>query len=301
MASALKGPLRPTLYRFRLGGFEVMPVLDSVVVRGNIHESFGGGATADEVKALAAANNIGADQYEHPFVPCVVNTGKEVILFDTGNGTLARDNPALRARLPDGHLLARLGEAGYRPEDIDTVVITHCHPDHIGGLTDGGKLVFPNARLVISGAEFDYWKKGENIREARKANHGLFLKLVAPLEDRFTFIKPGDEIATGVRAVDASGHSAGMTAWQIESEGKRLLIWADTCINYVFPIQHPEWTIDVDDDKDKAVATRKRILAMVAAEKMYVVGYHMPFPSVGWIDTADGGYRWVAASYQMNV
>jgi glyoxylase-like metal-dependent hydrolase (beta-lactamase superfamily II) len=298
----LHGPLRPTLYRYKLGGFEMMNVLDSFAVRDGLASVHAGGAGPGEVEALAKANNIDPNRFEHPFVPALVNTGRQVVLFDAGNGSLARDIEALRGRVPDGHLAERLAQAGYRPEDIDIICITHCHPDHIGGLVSGGKAVFPNARYVIAAAEFDYWKKGENISEARKPTKMQFDRIVAPLVDKMTFIKPGDEIVPGIRAVDASGHSAGMTAFHIESEGKSVLLWGDTCLHYVCGVQRPNWTIGFDDDPQKAIATRKRILAMTAAEKMFVVGFHMPFPSLGWIDrTADGTHRWVAASYQMNV
>jgi glyoxylase-like metal-dependent hydrolase (beta-lactamase superfamily II) len=302
MTSALQGPLRPTLYRYRLGSFEMMNVLDSFAARDGLGSVHGGGAKPGEVEALARANNIDPNRFEHPFVPALVNTGKQVVLFDAGNGSLARDIEALRGRVPDGHLAERLGQAGYRPEDIDIICLTHCHPDHIGGLVSGSKLVFPNARYVIAAAEFDYWKKGENISDARKPTKMQFDRIVAPLSDKTTFIKPGDEIVSGIRAVDASGHSAGMTAFHIESEGKRVLLWGDACLHYVCGVQRPDWTIGFDDDPQKAVATRKRILAMTTAEKMFVVGFHMPFPSLGWIDrAADGTHRWVAASYQMNV
>jgi glyoxylase-like metal-dependent hydrolase (beta-lactamase superfamily II) len=302
MTGALQGPLRPTLYRFRLGDFEMMTVLDSFAVRDGLASVHAGGAKPGEVEALAKANNIHPDRFEHSFVPALVNTGKQAVLFDAGNGSLARDIEALRGRVPDGHLVERLGQAGYSPEDIDIVCITHCHPDHIGGLVSSGKTVFPNARYVIAAAEFDYWKKGENISDARKATKLQFERIVAPLADKMTFIGPGDEIVSGIRAVDASGHSAGMSAFHIESGSKRVLLWGDTCLHYVCGVQRPDWTPGFDDDPQKAIATRKRILAMAAAEKMFVAGFHMPFPSLGWIDTmSDGSHRWVTASYQMSI
>jgi glyoxylase-like metal-dependent hydrolase (beta-lactamase superfamily II) len=299
--ASMQGEMQPTIYRFKLGGFEVATVMDSKVIRSGLTPSFGGEQGADEIKALAKANRVDADRYEHPFTPMIVNTGKELVLFDTGCGSLRDEFEQMKGRLPPGNLVARLGQAGYKPEDIDVVVITHGHPDHIGGLTKGGQPVFPKARYVFGAADFDFWKKGENVREARKFNRELYVKICLPLADKAIFIKPGDEVVAGIRAVDAFGHSPGLMAFTIESEGKRLLNWADTCNHYVVAIQRPQIHLDVDDDKEKAVATRKRILDMVATDALFVAGFHMPFPGLGWVEKTGGGYRWVPHSYQLNL
>lgn len=301
MPASMQGEMQPTVYRFRFGGFEIANIMDSKVIRDGLYSGFGGNQPADAVQELARASNIETSRFEHPFIPTLVNTGKQLVLFDTGNGALRREHEQLRNRLPDGHLAARLTQAGYRAEDIDVVVITHGHPDHIGGLTEGGKPMFPNARYVFGTTEFDFWRRGENVREARKFNRELFVKICEPLADRSTFIKPGDEVVPGIRAVDAAGHSVGLMAYHIESEGKRLLVWADTCIHYVMAIQRPEWHIEVDDDKEKAVATRKRILDMVATDRLFVAGFHMPFPGLGYVEKSAGGFRWVPVSYQLNL
>ena len=301
MPAPLQGELQPTIYRFKFGEFEIANIMDSKVVREGLHPSFGGERPLGEMEELAAANRIDPKRYEHPFTPTLVNTGGQLILFDTGNGALRREHEQLRNRSVDGHLVERLRQAGYSPEDIDVVVITHGHPDHIGGLTEGGQVVFPNARYMFGAAEFDFWKRGENVREARKFNRELFVKIVVPLADRATFVKPGDEIAPGIRAVDAAGHSPGMIAYHVESQGKRLLIWADTCGHYVVSFQRPDWQLDVDDIKDKAIATRKRILDMAAADKLFVAGFHMPFPGLGMVEKSASGYRWVPVGYQLNL
>jgi glyoxylase-like metal-dependent hydrolase (beta-lactamase superfamily II) len=301
VAASMQGEKQPAVYRFKFGDFEITNILDSKVAREGLHPSFGGEHPAEEMQVLARANRIDPQRYEHPFIPTVVNTGKELVLFDTGNGALRREREQLRARMPDGRLVERLGEAGYRAADIDVVVITHGHPDHIGGLTEGGKPVFSNARYVFGAAEFDFWKRGENLREARKFNRELFVDIAVPLADRARFVKPGDEVAPGIRAVDAAGHAPGLLAYHVESGGKRLLIWADTCIHYVVAVQRPEWHIDVDDDKDKAVATRKRILDIVTADGLFIAGFHMPFPGLGLVEKSAGGYRWVPVGYQLNL
>ena len=301
MTAPMQGPLQPGVFRFKLGGFEVATLLDGKSIRDKLHPNFGGNASAEEVHALARANNIDTGRFEHTYTPVLVNTGRELVLFDTGNGTLAEEIEAMRGRLPPGQLLQRLDEAGYKPEDIDIVVTTHGHPDHIGGLIRRGEPVFPKARYVFGAAEFDFWKRGENVREARKGNRELFVKRIVPHAERATFVKPGDAVASGITAVDAAGHSPGLLAFHVESEGKRFLIAADAVTQYVMAIQRPDWYFDMDDEKDKAVATRKRILDMLATDRVPMTAYHMPFPGVGWIERAGTGYRWVPHSYQLNL
>ena len=300
MSAQMLGELEPATRRFRLRGFEVTTIMDSKIVREGLSPSHGGEALAADVRALARANRIVPDRYEHPFIPILVNTGKELVLFDTGNGSLQREHESLRGRLPDGRLVERMRNAGYQPEDVDVVVITHGHPDHIGGLSEGGRLVFANARYVFGAAEFDFWKRGE-VRDARKFNRELFMTIAAPLAERASFIKPGDEVVAGIRSVDAAGRSPGMLAYLIESGGKVLLNWADTCAHYVVSVQRPDIQLDVDDDKEKAAATRKRILDMAAANEMFVAGFHLPFPGIGFVQRTQAGYRWVPHGYQLNL
>lgn len=301
MPASLQGELQPTIYRFKLGDFEVATVLDAKAIRDGLHPHYGGNASAEAVQSLARANNIDTQRFEHPNIPTLVNTGKQLILFDTGNGALPREYEQLSKRLPPGQAAARLAAVGYRPEDIDVIVITHGHPDHIGGLTEGGKPVFPNARYVFGSAEFDFWKRGENVREARKFNRELFMKICVPLADRSIFIKPGDEVVSGITAVDAAGHSPGLLAFHIESAGKRLMITADTFTQYVMAVQRPDWHFEMDDEKEKAVASRKRILDTLATDKLMFASFHMPFPGIGYVEKSSGGYRWVPHSYQLNL
>ena len=109
------------------------------------------------------------------------------------------------------------------------------------------------------------------------------------------------DVVAGIRAVQAYGHSPGLMAYHVESAGRRLLIWADVTNHYVMSLQQPEWHVSYDDIKDMAVATRKRILDMVATDQIPAIGYHMPFPSVGFVEKAGAGYRWMPASYQLNL
>lgn len=294
MPAEMKGALRPSLYRFRLGGFEITNILDGVSRRDGPHPMFGADQPAEAVHSLVAANRLPASRFEHSYTPTLVNTGRALVLFDTGNGP-----PRRGAGL--GRLRALLGDAGYAPTDIDVVVITHCHPDHIGGLLEDGEPAFPNARHVFGAAEFDFWRRGENIPAAREETRALFVQLALPFAGAASFIEPDEEVVPGIRAVEAFGHSAGHMAYHLESEGERLLLWGDVAGHYVVSLQRPDWHVRVDDDKERAIATRRRILDWVAREHLWAIGFHMPFPAVGAVEPTHDGYRWLPLTYQLTV
>lgn len=292
-AAPMLGVSRPNVYRFKLGSFEVTNILDGYVQGNGPHPTFGNNQTPEAVQAYAKSQGLPPTRMEAVYVNTLVNTGKALVLFDAGNA---------KTRMPTaGKLAELLPAAGYKPEQVDVVVITHGHPDHIGGLTDAGKPVYPNARYVFAEAEFDYWKKGENIPEARKANREQFVQVAVPFGEKSTFLKGEGEVVPGIRSVPAYGHSPGMMAFHIESDGQRLLNWSDVANHYVMSVQQPEWHVAFDQDKELGVAVRKRIFDMVSADKVAVAGYHMPFPSVGFVEKTGTSYRWVPASYHFNL
>lgn len=283
---------RPTVYQFKLGDFTITNILEGFLHREDMHPVTGTNATAAEVEAVAKAHKLPFPQMEHQFIPTLVDTGDKLIAFDPGFGD---KNPA------QGKYNARLADAGYDVNDVDYVVVTHCHPDHIGNLTAGGKPTFPNAEIVFGEAEFAYWKKGENIPSFRPPTLEMFNNVCLPFEDQARYVKPGDDIVSGVTAVDAFGHSAGHMAYHIESNGQQLMIMSDTVAHFAVSITHPEWHFGMDDDPVKAVESRKRVLATVADDEMLAIGFHMPFPSVGYIERKGDSYTWVPHSYQMNL
>ncbi|MBG6175724.1 glyoxylase-like metal-dependent hydrolase (beta-lactamase superfamily II) [Labrenzia sp. EL_208] len=289
-AADKQGAMTAPVARYQVGEFEVNTLLDGAVSVKEPQKTFGMNVDADTFTTTSAENFIPADAFKAYFTPTLVNTGSELILFDTGVGEGGR--PAR------GNMRAALQSAGYTPEQVDVVVITHMHPDHIGGLMEAGAPAFPNARYVTGQTEYDFWSGMDP--EANGVTK-LMAKNVKPLAEKMTFLKGGESVASGITAVDAHGHTPGHTVYMLENGGQQLLLAADTANHYVWSLARPDWEVRFDMDKEAAAATRKSLIGMLAADKIPFVGYHMPFPAVGYVASDGAGFRYVPASYQMHL
>jgi glyoxylase-like metal-dependent hydrolase (beta-lactamase superfamily II) len=272
----LQGPSMAMFNRFTLGGFEVTTLLAGTRTVENPQETFGMNVDADTFAATSSANFIPADKAQFFFTPTLVNTGTELVLFDTG---LA----------PDA-IVAPLAAAGITPDQINTVVITHMHGDHIGGMMGEGGATFANARYVTGTVENNHWSAAAN--ENYEAQ-------VRPLLEKTTFLEDGGTVASGITAMAAFGHSPGHMAYRIESNGAQVVVTADAANHYVWSLGYPDWEVRFDMDKAAAAATRRSLFGMLAADKVPFIGYHMPFPGMGYVETREDGFRYVPASYQM--
>ncbi|TNF65084.1 MAG: MBL fold metallo-hydrolase [Rhodobacteraceae bacterium] len=262
--------------RLKLGGFEVTTLLAGTRTVPDPQTIFGMNVSAEDFAAASAAANLPTDAAQFFFTPTVVNTGAELILFDTGlNGAAT---------------VAALAAAGYSADQVDKVVLTHMHGDHIGGLMTDGAPTFANAAYVTGQAEFDAWTGA--------GNEG-FDTMVRPLAEKMTFLADGGSVAGGVTAMAAFGHTPGHMTYMIESEGKQILLGADFANHYVWSLAHPDWEVKFDRDKEAAAATRRRILGMLAADRIALIGYHMPWPGVGYVETRGDGFHYVPHTYQL--
>ncbi len=266
----------PRVYRVMLGDFEVNVLMAGTATREDPHSIFGLNVSDETFQQVSDDAMIPTDKAQFFFTPTLVNTGAELILFDTG---LA----------PDA-IVAAVEAAGYSAEDVTHVVITHMHGDHVGGLTGGDGPTFANAQHVTGQQEYDHWSSTDSDAFANK---------IAPLEDQFTFIGDDESIASGVTSMLAPGHTPGHMCFMLESGDQKLLLAADLANHYVWSLAYPDWEVSFDSDKAQAAETRRKVLGMLAEEKIPFIGYHMPFPAVGFVETREDGFRYVPHSYQL--
>jgi glyoxylase-like metal-dependent hydrolase (beta-lactamase superfamily II) len=275
--TALQGSSFAPWTRFRLGSFEVTTLLAGTRASDNPQETFGMNVTAEEFAAISAENFIPADRTQGFFTPVVVNTGAELVLFDTG---LAAEGT-----------LAALTAAGLAADQITTVVLTHMHPDHIGGLMGAdGVPTFANARYVTGSVEHNHWTANPSEQ---------FTAMVAPLNDRISFLDDGGSPVSGITAMLAPGHTPGHMVYQLDSDGQRLMITADTANHHVWSLARPDWEVRFDADKQAAAASRRAVFGQIAADRIPFIGYHMPFPGIGFVEAQGDGFRYVPATYQL--
>jgi glyoxylase-like metal-dependent hydrolase (beta-lactamase superfamily II) len=277
----------PGFYRMKVGDFEVTAVFDGAA-RFDLNWLTAKKATMDGVtKALHRDPHL-LDVCDIGFL---VNTGKELILVDAGAGTWFGGGSL-------GRLVDNLRSAGYAPEQVDRVLVTHLHSDHIGGLTtQDGRRVFPNADIFVAKAENDFWLSPEIPAKAPKDAQPFFQAaqaISAPYLRAGKWHTFGDSeaITDGVRLVSLHGHTPGHTGYEFSSNGQKILFWGDTIHEQLVQLSHADLTVVFDIDHAAAVATRRRIFPTLAQEAALIAGPHMPFPGIGRLRKEASGYVW---------
>ena len=284
----------PGWYRMTLGDFEITALSDGAVAL-PMEKLLTGTTQAKSEAALAKAYlKPGFETSVNAFL---VNTGSKLVLIDTGAGTLF--GPTLNKLLPN------LKAAGYTPEQVDEIYITHMHGDHIGNLVANGKIVFPNATVRAGKADADYWLSADNLAKAPDAMKDFFKGAQAQLNPYVTagktkWIEGETDLVPGIHASPAPGHTPGHTIYTITSKDQKLVVWGD--LMHVAAVQFPDpsITIQFDNDSKKAAAERKKDFADAGKSGYFVAIAHVPFPGIGQLRPDGAGYRWYPVNFGGN-
>lgn len=283
----------PGWYRMQLGDFEVTALYDGHI---DLDSAILKDAKPADIERLLARsfqtspNMTSVNGY-------LINTGAKLVLVDAGAAGLF--GPTL------GRLLANLKAAGYAPEQVDAVLITHLHGDHVGGVTADGRMAFPNATVHVDRRESDYWLSKANLDAAPKEAKAFFEGAQASAAPyvaagRWKTYDGDAELVPGIRPFSygrAPGHTPGHAGYLVESKGSKLLVWGDVVHSAAVQFAHPEVTIAFDADTAAARATRRRVYEQAAREKLLVAAAHVSFPGLGRIRKEGGGYAWVPVEY----
>jgi glyoxylase-like metal-dependent hydrolase (beta-lactamase superfamily II) len=287
------GRQAPGIYRFKLGSYELTAINDGVWHRDVDDKFVRNVAFADVQNALGDAR-MPANKLSTPFTTILINSGAKLILIDTGTGGQIASTA--------GTLGANLTAAGIDPQAIDIILISHFHPDHINGIkTKDNDLVFANAEINVPAPEWSYWMDDAKMNAAPEAARGAFRnvrRIFGDIADKVKRFEPGKEVAPGISAIAAYGHTPGHTVFAVASGNQSLLVLGDTTNHPALFVRNPNWQAVFDIDGNMAAETRKKLLDRVAADRMLVQGYHFPFPASGYIAKESKGFEFVPVQWQ---
>src|SRR4051794_33933651 len=281
----------PGFYRYKVGDIEVTAIHDGLAPRpldGLVRN-----ADLSDVKEAMADAFLPTDVLPITFTTLALKTGGRLVLVDTGNG----DSGAPTT----GRWMANFKAAGFDPAQVNTIIISHFHPDHINGLRfKDGNAVFPNAEVMVAAPEWAFWMDGGKMAQAPDALKGNFQnvrRVFGPMAKDVKQYEAGKELAPGVTAVAAPGHTPGHTAYAVSSGNGKLLVASDITNHPALFARNPDWQAVFDMDGNQARETRRKMLDMAAAERTQVSFYHAPFPATGHIAKAGSGFEFVPVQW----
>lgn len=276
--------------RYKVGDFEVTALLDGYL---DVTPEIVIGYDEVEGQRLRDKSLIEGNALRIPVNAFLVNTGERLILVDAG--TADAFGPTM------GHLPSALEAAGVSPDQVDAVLITHMHPDHLFGAIDGeGNRFFSNAELILPEADKAFWYDDAAMNSAPDQFKAMFLgarRAADAYQGSQTLFSSEEEILPGIRPIALPGHTPGHTGYLFDSNGETLVIAGDILHMAAYQFDRPDWGIGFDIDSARAVETRKAFFDRAAAEKLFFAGAHIPFPGMGRIARDGEAYRFVAANW----
>jgi glyoxylase-like metal-dependent hydrolase (beta-lactamase superfamily II) len=270
---------------YKVGAAEVTALYDGIWEKPH-DPAFIANASVEDVKAAMVKAGLPADFVSIPFTVIVVKTGGKTILCDSGTGGQVQPTA--------GKMMANMKAAGIDPAKIDTILISHFHPDHIFGLMekDTNKPVFPDVEIIVSDAEYKFWTDPAVIDRLPEARKGLARRIQAvfPTWKNIRQVTGEPEVAPGIRFVSSPGHTPGHRAFHLSSGSSQLMISNDTAYVPALVVANPDWHGQYDQDAALAETSRRKLLDRVIADKIMICGYHFPFPGAGTIAKDGAGY-----------